>query len=366
MSFVRIVYYSALAGGWGAFIGWLLAEMLFFRAGQAEGTVQAAAVAALVGGAVGLGLSVVGGLANGRLSQIALRALPGVVTGGFGGAVGGLVGDVLYQLLPSLGRAPGWMIVGMGIGMVEGVYERSASKLRNGLIGGALGGLLGGVLFDPILHSVVHGSGMSSRAIAFVILGLAIGALVGLVQVVLKDAWLTVLDGYRPGRQLILSRQVTALGRGDHLPLPFIGPMNAGIEAEHVRIVRQPNGSFVVEDNHSQTGTRLNNQPLLQPAVLNDGDVIKFGTNFVRFNERHRQKGQEPVTAAFQGQVQAAPPPPPLRKPPAPSAPVSSAGGGQLNATGTPSKPAAAPTKPAARSPSSGTIPPPPPPRKKK
>ena len=366
MSFVRIVYYSALAGGWGAFVGWLLAEILFFHSGQAAGSVQAAAIAALVGAAIGLGLSIVAGLANGRLSQIAMRALPGVVAGGFGGALGGFIGNLLYEHIPFVGRAPGWMIVGIGIGMVEGFYERSASKLRNGLIGGALGGLLGGALFDPIQHWVAHGSGMSSRAIAFVILGVAIGALVGLVQVVLKDAWLTVLDGYRPGRQLILSRQVTALGRGDHLPLPFIGPMNAGIETEHVLIVRQASGSFVVEDNHSKTGTRLNNQPLLQPAVLNDGDVIKFGTNFVRFNERHRKKGQEPLTTAFQGQVRGAPPPPPVRKPPVPSAPVSSADGAQHKPTATPAKPAAAPAKPAAHSPSSGVKPPPPPPRKKK
>jgi hypothetical protein len=352
MSFTRIVYYSALAGGWGAFVGWLLAELLFFQAGQAGGSAQVAAIGALVGAAIGLGLSIVAGVADGRLSQVALRALPGVVAGGFGGALGSFVGNLIYLVLPLLGRAPGWMIVGVGIGVVEGLYERSASKLRNGLIGGALGGLLGGALFDPIRNWVAHGSGMSSRATAFVILGIAIGALIGLVQVVFKDAWLTVLDGYRPGRQLILSRSVTALGRGDHLSLPFLGPMNATIESEHVRIVRQANGSFAVEDNRTKSGTRLNNQPLTQPATLNDGDVIKFGTNFVRFNERRRKHGQEPLTPAFQGQVRAAPPPPPRKV-------------GGTSGDGPAVKPAAPPVKPAARSPSSGAIPPPPPPRKK-
>jgi hypothetical protein len=353
MSFVRIVYYSALAGGWGAFVGWLLAEFLFFRSDQAGGSAQVAAIGALVGAAIGLGLSVVAGLADGRLSQVAMRALPGIVAGGFGGALGSFIGNVIYLVLPLVGRPLGWMIVGIGIGAVEGFYERSASKLRNGLIGGALGGLLGGALFDPIKDWIAHGSGMSSRAAAFVILGIAIGALVGLVQVVLKDAWLTVLDGYRPGRQLILSRPVTPLGRGDHLQLPFLGPMNAGVESEHVRIIRQANGSFVVEDNHSKSGTRLNNQPLTQPAMLNDGDVIKFGTNFVRFNERRRHKGQEPLTPAFQGQVRAAPPPPPRKTTVASSHTP-------------PLKPSAPPAKPATRPSSSGAIPPPPPPPRKK
>jgi hypothetical protein len=362
MSFVRIVYYSALAGGWGAFAGWLLAEILFFRSGIEEGVMQAAAVGAIVGAGIGLGLSVVAGLANGSITEIARRALPGLVGGGFGGALGSFVGDVIYSLLPSLGRAPGWVIVGVGIGMVEGLYDRSASKLRNGLIGGALGGLLGGLLFDLIQKWVVRGSGMSSRAAGFVILGLAIGLLIGLVQVVLKDAWLTVLDGYRPGRQLILSRPVTALGRGDHLPLPFLGPMNAGIESEHLRIVRQPSGTFVLEDNQSKLGTRLNNQPVTQPAPLNDGDVIKFGTNFVRFNERRRSKGQEPITPAFQGQVRSAPPPPVRKHTPAPPPnPTVAPKPG-------PDPPAAdaKPEKPVVRPAAHGSIRPPPPPPKKK
>ncbi|HET6880381.1 MAG TPA: FHA domain-containing protein [Pirellulales bacterium] len=361
MSFVRIVYYSALAGGWGAFAGWLLAEILFFRSGVEQGTTQATAVGAIVGAGIGLGLSAVAALACGRLSQVGLRGLPGIVGGGFGGAVGSFVGNVIYSLLPLLGRAPGWMVVGIGIGMVEGLYERSASKLRNGLIGGALGGLLGGVLFDVIQKAVVHGSGMASRAAGFVVLGIAIGALIGLVQVVLKDAWLTVLDGYRPGRQLILSRAVTALGRGDHLPLPFLGPMNAGIESEHLRIVRQASGAFVLEDNQSKLGTRLNNQPVAQPMPLKDGDVIKFGTNFVRFNERRRSKDQEPLTPAFQGQVRAAPPPPPVRKhtPPPPQPAV-------VPKPSPVSSPVEAKSeKPVVRPAAHGSIPLPPPPRKK-
>ncbi|MDB5387895.1 MAG: hypothetical protein JWM11_3541, partial [Planctomycetaceae bacterium] len=29
MSFARLVYYSAVIGGWSAFLAWLLGEMLF-------------------------------------------------------------------------------------------------------------------------------------------------------------------------------------------------------------------------------------------------------------------------------------------------------------------------------------------------
>ena len=344
MSLVRLVYYGALSGGWAALVGWLFAELLFFRTGAASGRLQVAASGGLVGCAIGFGLGAVAALANGRWTQILSRGLPGFVGGGFGGALGAFLGDVLFGL--GLPRALGWMAMGLSIGAVDGLYERSADKLRNGLIGGALGGLIGGALFAPIQQGISHGAGMSSRATAFVILGVSIGAMIGLVQVVLKQAWLTVLDGYRAGRQLILSRPVTMLGRGDHLPLPFLGPMNRDLESEHVKITRRPGGDYLVEDNHSKLGSRLNNQPLLAPVVLKDGDVIKLGGNFVRFNERKRKQGEEPISAAPPFQVRPAPPPPPIHKPAAhPTAPAAS--------------PPAAPARP-------GAVPPPPPPRKPK
>jgi hypothetical protein len=150
------------------------------------------------------------------------------------------------------------------------------------------------------------------------------------------------------------------LGRGDHLSLPFIGPANRELESEHVKLARQANGSYVVEDNHSKLGTRLNNQPLLHPAVLKDGDVIKFGGNFVRFNQRQHQGEAAPPAPAPTFQVRSAPPPPPIKH-----APASADGAARPGpATKPPASPGPRPAPPAA--PRSGGIPPPPPPRKPK
>ena len=361
MSLGRVVYYSALFGGWAAFFGWLLAELLFFRSGAANNRLQVAASGGLVGAAIGLGLGAVAA-ANGQWKQFLLRGLPGFVGGGFGGALGAFAGDLLFSL--GLPRGFGWMAMGLVIGSVEGLYERSASKLRNGLIGGGLGGLIGGSLFTPIQHWISHGAGMSSRAVAFVILGASIGALIGLVQVVLKQAWLTVLDGYRSGRQLILSQQVTMLGRGDHLSLPFLGPANRDLDSEHVKITRQPGGAYVVEDNRSKLGSRLNNQPLVQPTTLKDGDVIKLGGNFVRFNERQRKHGEEPVSMAPTFQVRPAPPPPPIRKPPAAPAAAPTSPPAKSPSASSPKSPPSGPKPPPPGAARPGGIPPPPPPRK--
>ncbi len=152
MSLGRLVYYSAIIGGWSALLGWLVSELLL---SPGEGHLSVALTCALVGAAIGMGLNLLAGMANARFIQQLKRAVPGLVAGGLGGAVGGFLGNVLFSLFSVFGanvRAIGWMVMGAGIGVVEGLYERSPAKLRNGLIGGAIGGFLGGILFDPISH----------------------------------------------------------------------------------------------------------------------------------------------------------------------------------------------------------------------
>ena len=365
MSFARLVYYSAVIGGWSAFVAWLLGEVLF-QGGTAGGYLTLAGVGGLVGAAIGAGLNLVAGSTNLHWKQLLPRLLPGLGVGGFGGVIGILLGDILYSA--GLPRAIGWLVMGLGIGVVEGVTDKSPQKLRNGLIGGGLGGLLGGILFDPLSSLIQSGTGMTSRATSFVILGICIGMLIGLTQVILKQAWLTVVDGYRPGRQLILSRPVTFLGRGDHLMLPFMGPNNIGLEQEHLKITRQAGGGYQAEDNNSKLGSFVNNKPLKPAVVLADGDVIKLGGNFVKFSLNVKGAGRSgPASNASDsqdrktqptssgGKIVVPPPPPPPPKttanrdakppvsvPPASVAPVQ-----------------ATPASPPARTPP----PPPPPPR---
>lgn len=366
MSLVRMAYYCAVIGGWSAFFAWILCEYLFLSRGG-DGTWQVVCAAAIVGGAIGAGLNAVAGMSNGGVFQTVKRLGPGLLGGGIGGAIGGLLGNVLFVYL-GMPRFIGWIIMGLGIGVVEGLYERSPSKIRNGLIGGGLGGLAGGVLFD-ILPGLLHsGSGMSSRAVGFVILGLCIGALIGLVQVALRDAWLTVLDGYRPGRQLILSSPVTILGRGDHLRLPFVGGPNTDLEPEHLSIERRPNGAFFVRDLSSRLGSFVNHTPVRGEVDLRDGDTIKLGVNLVRFNLRQRRGAAKDAPVQPVIPVVPPPPPPPLRPAPRPGGPATqsgSTGPAPLPGQGSiaPPKPVPA-SPPLAPKPTGGAKLPPPPPKK--
>jgi hypothetical protein len=312
MSLNRFVYYCAVTGGWAALLAWLLAEWLFFRPGAwcagVPGILRDTLTAAIVGGVLGAGLWIVSGMTNARWAQLLKRARLGLVGGLVGGGLGGFTGVVLYWLY--VPRAVGWLIMGMGIGAAEGLHEHSSRKTRNGLIGGSVGGLLGGLLFGWIAEARLE---MSGRATAFVILGLCVGVLIGLAHVVLKEAWLTVLDGYRPGRQLILSKDITTLGRAEHLALPFLGHADAELELEHARIIRQPNAQYSIDDNRTRIGTLVNSQPIHAQVVLRDNDLIKLGTNIVRFNHRHRDRQREAATAGRSGQAKGLPiSPPPL------------------------------------------------------
>jgi hypothetical protein len=329
MSLRRFVYYSAAIGGWTAFLAWLVADVLFLDDGDGQRDRGAAwfwAIAGpaltggLVGAAIAAGQNVVSGIANPRWERQFRRLVRGLIGGAAGGLIGGLLGALLYtcvefpKTLTGLGipRALGWAVMGLGIGGVEGIYERSRTKVKNGLIGGGVGGFLGGLLFGLIARPGVD---VSSRALAFVILGISIGAWIGLTHVVLKEAWLTVLDGFQPGRQLILTQTVTVLGRGDHLPLPFLGYAGRDLESEHLKISRQPDGQYVVEDNHSRIGTSINGARIRGRMTLHDGDLIKLGSNLVRFECRGRasERGRAPAAAAAAGgggRIVAPPPPP--------------------------------------------------------
>jgi hypothetical protein len=376
MSLYRFVYYSAVVGGWAAFLAWIVAETCVLHApwvaglagwftsalstardgAAAAGTLRTALVGGLVGATIGAGLDLLGGLAAGQWKIQRNRLLLSVVCGLAGGMIGGGIGDLLYNAV-GLPRAFGWMIMGLAIGGTEGGFEKSSRRLRNGFIGGGLGGLLGGVFFVLLADA----SGMGARATAFVVLGISIATLVGLANVVLKDAWVTVLDGFRPGSELILTKPVTLLGRGDHLPLPLLGVASREVEGEHARIIRTPEGHYIIEDNRSRIGTVLNSRQIRGPVVLADGDLIKLGGNILRFHARCHQEtrpaavpGPSPVadgtrsvpaTAArgpgppplpvgrsspppgFRGtpQIPAAPPPPGLAYPPMTPMPVSPA-----------------------------------------
>ena len=333
MSLIRLIYYNAVIGGWAAFLGWLAAQVAFGSGGR-TGPIAVGLISAVVGGAIGGGLGLVGGAANARWKRQLKRFASGLGLGALGGALGGGMGNLLSSGM-GLPRWLGWVMMGAGIGVADGLFEKSRDKVRKGLIGGSVGGLMAGLLFDPIAASIRSDVGLFSRAVGFAILGMCIGTLIGVVQVVLKEAWLTVLDGYRPGRQLILSQQSTLVGRAEWAALPFMAPGDRVLEPEHLRIERLPDGNYALAPRGA---TSVNGQTVAGRRVLRDGDVIQFGNNSVRFNERHKKPDPlilatpappvaETARTIFEEPSRPAPaPPPPAASPPPRAAPKPAVG----------------------------------------
>lgn len=336
MSFLRLIYWSSLIGGWSAFVGWLFTETLFHYWIDRY-TALAILMATLVSVPIGGGISLASGLTNPQIPNLVKRLLLGFAGGLLGGLLGSLLGACIFGVLQNipvlglLGRIIGWTLIGMGIGVTEGIFDRNLKKIRNGLIGGGVGGFLAGLFFFPL--SLVVGSPMSSRAVSFVLLGLCIGLAIGLAQVILKEAWLTVEAGFRPGRQMILGTDVVTMGTSEKASLIFIAYGAKGVEPIHLKISKQPDGHYLLEDNQSRTGTFLNGLSIVGPMPIKDGDAVQFGVNIVRFNERLKQGDAK------------LPPPAPEKE--APKAVVAAA----ITASAPPRKPAPAPAiqaKPAA------------------
>jgi hypothetical protein len=363
MSFHRLIYYSAIVGGWAAFLGWLISEIFLLRRASDFSTLSLILTTGIVGGAIAGGLGMLAGAANGQWKQNLHRLWLGLGGGFLGGALGGGFGALIYsQELATVSKTIGWTLMGLAIGSDDGIFDLNVKKIRNGLIGGGIGGFLGGLLFNPIY--ALFGGNMSSRAAAFVILGMFIGLFIGLAQIILMEAWLTVVAGFRTGRQVILTLPETILGTSEKAQLPFIAYGAKGVEPIHLRILRRPEGGFLLQDNNSRTGTQLNGKRIGEPVLLRHGDLIQLGPNAVRYSESFKSVDDgyvelsappaQPVSAVPATAIQAIPVGPPrpavgipvgkpasapTARPAPPAAPVSR--------SASPIKPAVPPPQPA-------------------
>ncbi len=215
------------------------------------------------------------------------RVFVAVTVGCLGGLLGGIIGEAFFGLTRlSISLVFGWMITGLLIGVSLGTFDllvcmtkqtdsRGAyRKLFNGVVGGSLGGILGGVLYLLMAKAWQKAFGTddlwSPSATGFVALGACIGLLIGLTQVILKEAWLKVEAGFRPGRELLLLRPETTIGRSETCDLGLFG--DPGVDKVHARIKHEGN-DFLLSDEGSAGGTWVNDEPVQgKPAALRRPD----------------------------------------------------------------------------------------------
>lgn len=306
MSFRAFIYYCALCGGWAALVGWLLGRM---TTGENADPVGSAGIKAMC---LGLLVTVALGFVDAlwtfsarQVVQVAPRVLVSVVVGTIGGLLGGVVGQKLFGLLSlSVFFIFGWAVTGLLIGASLGTFDMlsrfvrqedtqgARRKITRGALGGTVGGLLGGFLslvmkgvWGALSHKPVE-SLWSPSAMGFVVLGMSIGLMIGLAQVLFREVWVRVEAGVRAGRELILTKPVITIGRAEACDIGLFG--DPTIERLHARILQQGE-RYLIADAGSAVGTFLNDERVLAPTPLRPGDAIRIGKSILRFWEKQKR-----------------------------------------------------------------------------
>ncbi len=305
MSFRLFIYYCALCGGLGAFLGWAIGR---WATGNIHSPVL---IDGLKGLFLGFGIALLLGfldavwnvsLAN--VFGVFIRVLMAVLIGSAGGLLGGMIANLLYKTWSYL-LVVGWTFTGLLIGLSPGVFDLLAAlaknqetrgplrKTFNGLIGGACGGLLGGLLYalmkdrlQSLFAEKPEERLWTPSSWGFVVLGMCIGLLIGLAQVILKEAWVKVEAGFRKGRELILSKPAVTIGRAEACDIGLFG--DAQLEKVHCRIMRRGN-DYILTDEGTATGTFVNDERVNGARLLRSGDLIRLGRSVLRFGERAKK-----------------------------------------------------------------------------
>lgn len=307
MQFGRTMATMGGLGLAGGFLGYLLAEIIGKGdTGRFTNPTQATMLFTTLF-TVGLGVALIAwdGLEARNASKIWMslaRGLPIVVGGG---ALGGALAQQIYypfvrsavkNALARAGssdeavrmvqnslrfpRAIAFMLVGLCIGAGLGVVYRSWRRAQNGLIGGAVGGFIGGLMFDWVGQAFHRNSGALSRAVALMITGVLIGLAVGAVDVLRKQAWLHIVSGGMAGKQFIIFRDRCVIGSGGDADVTLI--KDPSIAPSHVELSLTPGGGARFRSLAPHLPVALNGVPAAE-GTLSDGSLLQVGKTVLQF-----------------------------------------------------------------------------------
>ena len=294
----RRIYIHAVLGALGGLAGWTLTIPVAWLhlPGFFGLLMKDALIGALVGVTIGTAIGTYDGLFASRSFG---RLLKGVFLGGLVGAFGGALGLALSEVVFLLGgggvwpRALGWALFGLLVGTAQGISQWSLTKIGYGALGGLLGGLVGGSTCErlsALLQMITHNRdlGLSvGGAMGLVILGAAIGGLIGLVEVVLRTAWLKFTRGKLEGQTITLDprKKVQILGRAADCAVVI--PGDPDVQPHHAAILQEGPTSVI----EPRDGPVLLREPQgyapVQHHPLRHQDRIQVGkTRFVFLSER--------------------------------------------------------------------------------
>ena len=264
MSLQAKTFLNLLAGGLAGVLAWVLTDLTgwftdIFQPHRMVvsglfGDPKYLLYGTLFGLLLGLMLAVVDSLSIGSQRRLIQTLALGAGIGAVGGWVGLSLGQSVFGTIVGNGseeitspgrffvllfaRALGWSLIGGTVGAAQGVVSRSPLIARQGAFGGLIGGFLGGSAFE-ILNGLEFPSALS-RLIALVAVGALAGFFVGVVQNLFKQAWVRVVLGKNEGKEYLIAKPITTVGRGELSDIGLYGDPDIAVYACRHRVAGGP------------------------------------------------------------------------------------------------------------------------------
>ena len=171
-------------------------------------------------------------------------------------------------------------------GLGQGIALKSKRLLTYGLIGGIIGGLLGGLLFDPIdllLLGSDKPSAHWSRLVGLLLIGASVGLMIGLVELLARDAWLRMIEGPLAGKEFLVFKDTMILGSSPRSDIYLFGDNH--VSSHHATL--RTAGDECEIANHDEVHPVMINTRNITRSRIRHGDRITIGrTSFVYESRR--------------------------------------------------------------------------------
>jgi pSer/pThr/pTyr-binding forkhead associated (FHA) protein len=121
--------------------------------------------------------------------------------------------------------------------------------------------------------------------VGFTLIGGLTGFFIGLVEELLKQAWVKVLAGRNEGKDFILYKSMNLLGRDERCDVPLFG--DPAVAVQHAAIRADGRRHFLLAAD-TPSGTLVNGQVAAPQTevMLRDGDMIQIGAHRILFHEK--------------------------------------------------------------------------------
>lgn len=191
-----------------------------------------------------------------------------------------MLGDDPADFTAAFIRGLGWAVMGLGIGASVGLIKPEKKRILFCSLGGLVGAFIGGFLFNYVCDVIPND--VVARGVAIVVMGSLIGVGVGLLEQFAKAAWLKVIRGEFEGKEYLVFAGTTSIGNnGKNTIVLFkdklVGPHHCDIKLE--------GSKYVLTDCGTPMGTIVNGQKTVR-HVLRQGDAIAIGNSVLVFNTK--------------------------------------------------------------------------------